>query len=111
MPDNLLLTKSSKSEAEKIPFEDVDMQQPEDDEVVMLKPYESTSEKSDSDDEYAEVELEMVVLPSWDDLKNPLVELLLKFYNAEDFGQDFVFALRHVIKVLYGWRQYGDIDA
>ena len=107
MPDNLLLKKSSKPESEKTPAEDVVMQ-PEDD-VVMLKPYESTSEKSDSDDEYADVELEMI-LPSWDDLKNPLMELLLKFYNAEDFGQDFVFELRNVVQVLYGWRQYGDID-
>jgi len=32
-----------------------------------------------------EEEEEMTMAPpSWDELKNPLVELLLKFYNAED---------------------------
>lgn len=49
--------------------------------------------------------------PSWEELKSPLVELLLKFYNAEDYGQEFVFALRNVVQVLHGWRQYGEIDA
>lgn len=38
------------------------------------------------------------------------MELLLKFYNAEDQGEDFVLALRHVIQVLHTWKQYGEID-
>ena len=53
----------------------------------------------------------MMEPPSWEDLKAPLVELLLKYYNAEDFGQEYVFALRNVIQVLQGWKQYGEIDA
>jgi len=58
-----------------------------------------------------EEEEEMTMAPpSWDELKNPLVELLLKFYNAEDQGADFVFALRNVFKVLHSWRLYGEID-
>ena len=53
----------------------------------------------------------MLEPPSWEDLKTPLVELLLKFYNAEDSGVEFVDALRNVVQVLHGWRQYGEIDA
>lgn len=38
--------------------------------------------------------------PSWDDLKKPLVELILKFYNGEDSGNEFVDALSSVVRVL-----------
>jgi len=48
--------------------------------------------------------------PCWEELKDPLVELLLKFYNAEDHGNDFVHALRTVIEILHSWRMHGAID-
>ena len=48
--------------------------------------------------------------PSWDDLKKPLIELLLKFYNGEDQGNDFVNALSSVIRVLVRWQMYGPIN-
>ena len=28
--------------------------------------------------------------PCWSDLKRPLVDLMLKFYNGEDSGSEFV---------------------
>ena len=52
----------------------------------------------------------MVQEPSWEDLKKPLIELLLKFYNGEDQGNDFVNALSSVIRVLVRWQIYGPIN-
>ena len=52
----------------------------------------------------------MVQEPSWDDLKKPLIELLLKFYNGEDQGNDFVNSLSTVIRVLVRWQMYGPIN-
>ena len=43
------------------------------------------------------------MMPHWDDLRKPLVDLLLKFYNGEDQGKEFVDALRPVIRVLIRW--------
>ena len=48
--------------------------------------------------------------PSWDDLKKPLIELILKFYNGEDQGNDFVNSLSTVIRVLVRWQMYGPIN-
>ena len=48
--------------------------------------------------------------PSWQDLKRPLVDLLLKYYNGEDQGQEFVQALQAVMKVLIKWNLYGPIN-
>lgn len=47
---------------------------------------------------------------SWEELKKPLVDLLLKFYNGEDTGSDFVQSLRSVIEVLTKWRLQGVIN-
>ena len=48
--------------------------------------------------------------PSWDELKKPLVDLLLKFYNAEDQGSEFVRSLSGIIKVLCRWQLIGPIN-
>ena len=53
---------------------------------------------------------EVVQEPSWEDLKKPLIELLLKFYNGEDQGNDFVNSLSAVVRVLVRWQMYGPIN-
>ena len=45
--------------------------------------------------------------PSWDELKKPMVELLLKYYNGEDQGSDFCSAISAVLRVLCRWNNFG----
>ena len=51
------------------------------------------------------------MMPHWDDLRKPLVDLLLKFYNGDDQGKEFVDTLRPVIRVLLRWQQVGPINS
>ena len=43
----------------------------------------------------------------WEELRKPLVELLLKFYNSEDHGIGYCEALSAVLRVLCRWRSFG----
>jgi len=65
----------------------------------------------DEVDEYGSVVVEEQAEPSWDELKKPVIELLLKYYNGEDHGSDFVEALSAVLKVLLRWRSCGPLNA
>ena len=48
-----------------------------------------------SEDEPAEMD--------WEELRNPLVELLLCFYNDEDHGHPFVDKMTAIFEVLCRW--------
>ena len=48
--------------------------------------------------------------PSWDELKKPMVELLLKYYNGEDQGSDFCSSISAVLRVLCRWNNFGQIN-
>jgi len=54
---------------------------------------------------------ETLETPCWDELKKPLIELLLKYYNGEDQGSDFVDSISAVLRVLCKWRAHGAINA
>lgn len=49
--------------------------------------------------------------PCWDELRKPLTDLLLKFYNNEDQGEEFVEALSCVLRILCQWQLFGKINA
>ena len=49
-------------------------------------------------------------VPIWEELKKPMIDLLLKYYNGEDQGNDFVDQLTSVLKVLCRWRFHGKIN-
>ena len=49
--------------------------------------------------------------PQWDELKQPLVELLLKYYNSEEGNIDLIDSISGVLEVLIKWQQFGVINA
>lgn len=42
--------------------------------------------------------------PAWDELKQPMVELLLKYYNNEDNDIDLIGAVGQVIEIFCKWQ-------
>ena len=42
--------------------------------------------------------------PQWDELKQPLVELLLKYYNCEEGNLDLIDSIGAVLEVLIKWQ-------
>ena len=49
--------------------------------------------------------------PQWDELKQPMVELLLKYYNCEEGNIDLIESIGAVLEVLIKWQQFGVINA
>ena len=49
--------------------------------------------------------------PQWDELKQPVVELLLKYYNSEEGNIDLIDSISGVLEVLIKWQQFGVINA
>ena len=72
----------------------------------------SSSENIKEDDNPLQAMLEPhpLEVPIWEELKKPMIDLLLKYYNGEDQGNDFVDQLTSVLKVLCRWRFYGKIN-
>lgn len=56
--------------------------------TLTTEPQQDLKKNEEQDHTFLQVEQQQssedVSPPDWDELKNPLVELLLKFYNAED---------------------------
>ena len=49
--------------------------------------------------------------PQWEELKQPMVELLLKYYNCEEGNLDLIDTIGAVLEVLIKWQQFGIINA
>ena len=49
--------------------------------------------------------------PAWEELKQPMVELLLKYYNNEDSDVDLIGAVAQVIEVFCKWQEFGSINS
>ena len=53
-------------------------------------PAEAAALQIQPDESIALAPMTLEMTPCWDDLRKPLVDLLLKFYNGEDQGHEFV---------------------
>jgi len=49
--------------------------------------------------------------PEWEELKQPLIELLLKYYNNEEGNVELVGCIAQVIEIFCKWQQFGMINS
>lgn len=43
----------------------------------------------------------------WEELRSPMIELLLCFYNNEDHGEEFIDKMAAIFEVLCRWQLFG----
>jgi len=52
-----------------------------------------------------------LTLPEWEELKGPLIELLLKYYNNEEGNVELVGCIAQVIEIFCKWEHFGKINS
>ena len=77
----------------------------DDDDLAAEEPMPTENDLNDADSpvQFLDHEELLSTLPAWEELKQPMVELLLKYYNNEESDVDLIGAVAQVMEIFCKW--------